>query len=193
MGYDGQTPSQTLGPYFVIALTADNVMAPDSADPATRLTLEGRVLDGDGDPIEDALVEIWQANAHGRYRHPADRREDAPLHEDFSGYGRCPTAHDTGAWSFETLRPGPVPDADGAWQAPHVSVVVQARGMLNPVFTRLYLSDEAEANASDRVLAAVPADRRHTLIAERDEVAVVPTYRWDIRIQGPDETVFLDF
>jgi protocatechuate 3,4-dioxygenase, alpha subunit len=193
MGYDGQTPSQTLGPYFAIALTADNVMAPHSADPATRLTLEGRVLDGDGNPIEDALVELWQANAHGRYRHPVDQREDAPLDGDFTGYGRCPTAHATGEWSFETIRPGPVPDADGGWQAPHVSVVVQARGMLNPVFTRLYLSDETEANAADRVLAAVPADRRHTLIAERDEAAGVPTYRKDIRIQGADETVFLDF
>jgi protocatechuate 3,4-dioxygenase alpha subunit len=190
-----QTPSQTVGPYFSMRLSGEgeNVLtAPETV--GERIRIEGRVLDGDRKHIEDALVELWQADAAGRYHHPADDRADVPLDEAFNGFGRCASDFQTGAYSFLTIKPGPVPHPDGGLQAPHISVTIQARGMLNPTFTRLYFADEAAANATDPVLQSVPDARRSTLIAERVEgtESSVPTYRFDIRYQGNDETVFFD-
>jgi len=186
-----QTPSQTVGPYFHLELGKEggNVLAGEGAR-GQRIRIEGRVLDGDRQPIGDALVEVWQANAAGRYRHPLDGRADLPLDPEFSGFGRATTDTSTGAYWFETVKPGAVPHPSGVAQAPHINVIVQARGVLNPCFTRIYFADEAEANATDPVLGAVPADRRGTLIAERLGDG---TYRFNIRFQGDDETVFLDF
>ncbi len=189
----GRTPSQTVGPYFTMRLAGegDNVIVtPETI--GRRIKIEGRIYDGDRRPIEDALIEIWQANAAGRYRHPHDRRVDAPIDEAFSGFGRCAVDFHDGSYSFLTVEPGPVPHPDGSWQAPHVSLVVQARGMLRPVFTRMYFADEDAANATDPVLALVPPERRSTLIGVVVDTAAIPTYRFDIRFQGADETVFLD-
>jgi protocatechuate 3,4-dioxygenase, alpha subunit len=190
----GQTPSQTVGPYFTMRLSGEggNVLTtPETV--GERIRIEGRVLDGDRHHIEDALVELWQADNAGRYHHDADDRTDVPLDPCFVGFGRCASDFQTGAYSFLTIKPGPVPHPDGGMQAPHVSLTIQARGMLNPTFTRVYFADEA-ANAVDPVLQSVPEARRATLIAERVESSdsSVPTYRFDIRYQGDDETVFFD-
>lgn len=193
MGARGQTPSQTVGPYFSMILAHDDdgeVMA-SSTTPGERLRVVGRLLDGERAPIEDGLVEVWQANAAGRYRHPLDTRDEVALDGGFTGFGRSRTRFETGAFRFETIRPGAVPGPDGGWQAPHLNVIVQARGMLNPSFTRLYFPDE-DANATDPVLAAVPARRRASMVAVQEESCDVPTFRFDIRFQGDDETVFLD-
>ena len=190
----GETPSQTVGPYFSMALgrQGDEVLAPPGT-PGRRIRLVGVVLDGDRAPIEDALLEVWQANSAGRYRHPLDDREDVPLHDGFLGFGRSGTRFEDGTYAVETVKPGRVPHPDGSLQAPHLNVVVQARGMLNPTFTRCWFDDEADANAEDAVLAQIPVERRATVIARRvDDVDGLPTYRFDIRYQGPDETVFLD-
>jgi protocatechuate 3,4-dioxygenase, alpha subunit len=171
----------------------DNVLTtPESV--GERIRIEGRVLDGDRQHIEDALIELWQADSAGRYHHPADDRADIPLDRGFNGFGRCASDFKTGAYSFLTIKPGPVPHPDGGMQAPHLSLTIQARGMLNPTFTRVYFDDEPGANAADAVLQTVPAVRRSTLIAERveSEDSSVPTYRFDIRYQGDDETVFFD-
>ena len=191
-GTFGQTPSQTVGPYFTLRLyrEGEEILVPPDY-PGEHIVIEGKVLDGDRNHIEDALLEIWQANPAGRYRHPDDTR-DLPLDDGFTGFGRAVSDFETGEYRFETVKPGPVPDAEGAFQAPHISLIVQGRGMLNPVFTRIYFSDETEANASDPVLARVPQDRRHTLIAQRDETPGGIVYRLDIHMQGPDETVFFD-
>lgn len=191
----GQTPSQTVGPYFSMRLgrEGDNVLAGPGVS-GERIRIEGRVLDGERNHVEDALVEIWQANGGGRYRHPDDPRTEVRLDQGFTGFGRAATDFTTGLYWFETIKPGPVPDPEGEPQAPHVNVIVQARGMLNPSFTRLYFSDEAAANATDYLLRSVPAARRPTLIAQRiDETAAPRRYRFDIRFQGDDETVFFDF
>jgi protocatechuate 3,4-dioxygenase, alpha subunit len=190
-----QTPSQTVGPYFTMRLSGegDNVLTtPDTI--GQRIRIEGRVLDGDRNHIEDALIELWQADSAGRYHHPTDDRTAIPLDPAFNGFGRCASDFKTGAYSFLTIKPGPVPHPEGGMQAPHVSVTVQARGMLNPTFTRIYFDDEAGGNAADPVLQSVPEARRSTLIAERidGEDSSVPTYRFDIRYQGDDETVFFD-
>lgn len=185
-----QTPSQTVGPYFSMRLAAEgeNVLttSPD------RIVVEGRVLDGDGNHIEDALLEIWQAAPSGRYHHPDDER-DLPLEEGFTGFGRAASSFETGEFRFVTLKPGPVPDAEGSFQAPHISLIVQGRGMLNAVFTRIYFSDEEGSNADDLILRRVPQSRRHTLVAQLEEGSDPPVYRFDIRMQGDDETVFFDF
>lgn len=188
----GPTPSQTAGPYYSMRLggVGQNVLA----GPGERIRIEGRVLDGDGNHIEDALIETWQANAGGRYRHPDDIRDEIPLDEGFTGFGRVETAFDTGEFWLETIKPGAVPDAEGESQAPHISVILQARGMLNPLFTRIYFADEAAANERDPVLSVVPEARRGALIAELVEGSVDPKlYRFDVLLQGDDETVFFDF
>lgn len=185
----GQTPSQTVGPFFGMKLKTSNVLA-GGATSGQRIRIEGVVWDGDRHPIEDALIEIWQANSHGRYRHPADRR-DLPLDEGFTGFGRAESEPGTGAYRFETIKPGRVPDARGRLQAPHISMVVFARGMLNHSFTRMYFADE-EANRDDPVLARVAPERRLTLLARRIEAGPPPVYRFDVRFQGDDETVFFD-
>jgi len=191
----GQTPSQTVGPYFTMRLSAEgeNVLTtPETL--GERIRIEGQVLDGDRKHIEDALIELWQADSAGRYHHPSDGRDDVAPDPAFSGFGRCASDFQTGTYSFLTVKPGPVPHPNGVTQAPHISITVQARGMLNPTFTRVYFDDEAAANAADPVLQSVPEDRRSTLIAERqlDTDSPVPTFRFDIRYQGDDETVFFD-
>jgi protocatechuate 3,4-dioxygenase alpha subunit len=192
----GQTPSQTVGPYFTMRLTGEgeNVLTTPEAL-GERIRIEGRVLDGDRKHIEDALVELWQADSAGRYHHPADDRTDAPLDPAFNGFGRCASDFQTGDYFFLTVKPGPVPHPDGGMQAPHISLTIQARGMLDPTFTRVYFEDEPAANAEDPVLQSVPEGRRSTLIAALAESgdSSVPTYRFDIRYQGDDETVFFDF
>lgn len=193
-GLLGQTPSQTVGPYFGMRLggQGQNVLVtPDT--PGERIRIEGRVLDGDRAHIEDALIELWQPNTAGRYRHPDDARDEIGLGDGFTGFGRATSDFQTGRYWFETVRPGRVPAPAGGSQAPHVSLIIQARGMLLPSFTRVYFADETEANAEDPVLQTVPADRRSTLIADRVGGADPATYRFDIVFQGDDETVFLDF
>lgn len=190
----GPTPSQTVGPYYSLRLGAEgeNVLAPPGAP--GRIRIEGRVFDGDGNHIEDAIIEVWQANAGGRYRHADDTRDDIPIDEGFTGFGRAQTGFGTGDYWVETVKPGPVPDPEGEPQAPHINVIIQGRGMLMPSYTRIYFSDEAAANDRDMILASVPAERRSTLVAECvDAEADPPVYRFDIRFQGDDETVFFDF
>ena len=192
----GQTPSQTIGPFFSSALLGRGRDTP--APPGvrgTRIRVEGRVLDGAGDPVSDAMIEVWQANADGRYDHPSDRREDAEVHGDFHGFARLGT--DTaGRFRLETVKPGPVPGRGNARQAPHLNLVVFARGLLDHLCTRAYFSDEPEANAADPVLAAVDPPRRDTLIAVLEGARQAPlplVYRFDIRLQGGGETVFFEF
>jgi len=145
------------------------------------------VFDGDGAVIPDAMLEIWQADAQGRYANPRDTR--ALPNAAFKGFGRC-GAGANGEFSFDTVKPGIVPDPDGKPQAPHILLAVFARGMLLHLYTRIYFDDEADRNAADPILALVPAERRETLIARRD--AGGATYRFDIHLQGDNETVFFD-
>ena len=189
-----QTPSQTVGPYFAYGLApeqygyqqnltsiAGSQMA-DSETEGEHIRVEGQVFDGGGNSISDALVEIWQADAMGRYAHPADPRGS---NSTFKGFGRCGTGTDPrNRFWFDTVRPGKV----AAEQAPHLNVIVSMRGMLLHAFTRIYFPDEP-ANATDKVLNAVPAERRGTLIATRQGSNV---YRFDIHMQGDNETVFFD-
>ncbi|MCI0426346.1 MAG: protocatechuate 3,4-dioxygenase subunit alpha, partial [Actinobacteria bacterium] len=164
-----------------------------SRDPgAEAVVITGRVLDGERRHIEDALLEVWQANPAGRYHHPDDIR-DLPLDPAFTGFARAVTDPVTGLYRFETIKPGRVPDPEGALQAPHIALIVQARGMLNPVFTRIYFSDEMEANEDDLLLRATPSPRRATLVASLVEGTTPKVYEFDVRFQGEDETVFLDF
>ena len=194
-----QTASQTIGPFFHYALTPEAYGRPGIAGgvlaagdtPGERVRVAGRVLDGAGQPMPDALVEIWQANAAGRYNHPADDREEAALDPGFRGFGRLNTDSD-GAFSFETVKPGPVPGRGNTLQAPHINLILFARGMVNHAFTRIYFSDEAGANGTDPVLSAVEPGRRATLIAARRETAGNVVYRFDIHLQGAAETVFFD-
>jgi protocatechuate 3,4-dioxygenase, alpha subunit len=177
------TPSQTVGPFFAFALPYEGggrVVDPTDPD-AVRIT--GVVLDGGGEPVEDALIEIWQANRFGRYRHPEDRREELPLEDRFTGFGRCPTDAD-GRYEFVTVKPGAVPP-----HAPHINVTVLGRGLLKQLVTRIYFPDEAEANRADPLLASIadPAVRS-TLFARRDDRGLV----FDIHLQGDRETAFLD-
>jgi protocatechuate 3,4-dioxygenase, alpha subunit len=186
-----QTPSQTVGPFYAIGLTRKpmNVMATEAMQ-GQRIRIEGQVFDGDGVPIPDVMVEIWQANAYGRYNHPDDKQEK-PLDPTFSGWGRSGTDEKC-FYSFETIKPGPVPGNDGAVQAPHVNVCVFARGMLVHAYTRMYFADEA-ANAHDPVLNSIKnKKRRETLIAIPGMDNGKTVYRFDIRLQGENETVFFD-
>jgi protocatechuate 3,4-dioxygenase, alpha subunit len=186
-----QTPSQTVGPFFGIGLCrprqSQNVLA-DELTAGVHIRIEGTVFDGAGQPVPDALVEIWQANAHGRYRHPLDAGP-APLDPHFSGFGRCPTDA-SGGFSFETARPGTIHDEDGRRHAPHVNVTVFARGMLVHAFTRMYFADEPLD--ADPVLGLVDLSRRDTLVAARANDGGRAVYRWDIHLQGERETVFFD-
>jgi protocatechuate 3,4-dioxygenase alpha subunit len=188
----GETPSQTVGPFFSIGLSGEgeNVLVSDGVK-GDHIRLVGRVLDGGGQPVGDALIELWQANAVGRYRHPDDTRDELELERAFTGFGRAATAFETGEYWFETIKPGPVPDPEGEMQAPHLNLIVQARGMLNPLFTRVYFPDEEMANQSDLVLGMIPKGRRDTLVAVAEN-GDPPVYRFDIRLQGEGETVFLD-
>jgi protocatechuate 3,4-dioxygenase, alpha subunit len=182
------TGSQTVGPYLHIGLTwlTTTDLAGEEVG-GTRITLQGRIFDVDGAPIDDALIEIWQANAHGRYAHPDDTR-DLPLEAGFKGFGRVATGPG-GEFRFTTIKPGPVPGADGAMQAPHINVTIFMRGMLRQLKTRVYFPDEA-ANANDPVLSLVPPARRETLIARSPGDGVL---EWNVVVQGAAETVFLEY
>jgi protocatechuate 3,4-dioxygenase alpha subunit len=180
------TPSQTVGPFFAFALPWPD--GPHAADPDTEgaIRISGRVLDGEGAPVPDALIETWQADPDGRFDHPDDPRGPA-RRPGFRGFARCGTDGD-GRYEIVTLKPGPVPAPDGAPQAPHVAVTVLARGLLTRLVTRIYFPEEPEANAADPVLRSLPDDAaRATLVAARDGEG----YRFDIRLQGADETAFL--
>ncbi|MGH2597892.1 MAG: protocatechuate 3,4-dioxygenase subunit alpha [Dehalococcoidia bacterium] len=186
------TASQTVGPFFSPCLLREDARCNMLVQPNTtgeRIRIEGRVLDGDGAPVPDALVEIWQANANGRYNHPADQGS-APLDPAFTGFGRSGTEEEGRYW-FETVKPGTVRFDDGIQQAPHIIVTVFARGLLNHAVTRLYFADEPSTD-TDPVLQRVPADRRHTLVAEPAQVAGRTAYRFDIVLQGAGETVFFN-
>jgi protocatechuate 3,4-dioxygenase, alpha subunit len=186
-----QTPSQTVGPFYAIGLTRKSmdIMANESTQ-GQRIRIEGQVCDGDGVAIPDVMVEIWQANAYGRYNHPDDKQEK-PLDATFIGWGRSGTDQNC-FYSFETIKPGPVPGIDNAVQAPHVNVCVFARGMLVHAYTRMYFADEP-ANANDPVLNSIKnKKRRQTLIAAPGMESAKTVYRFDIRLQGENETVFFD-
>ena len=184
-----QTPSQTVGPFFHYALPYEaGPYLVSEKTAGERITLEGRVTDGDGQPVTDALIEIWQANGAGRYNHPEDE-QDKPLDEAFGGFGRAPT-DEQGMFRFYTVKPGSVPGLHNELQAPHVNICILARGVLKRIATRLYFADEPEMNRVDPVLNLVPEARRKTLIAERDSDK--PVYRLNISLQGENETVFFD-
>jgi protocatechuate 3,4-dioxygenase, alpha subunit len=187
----GLTSSQTVGPFFHEALLRDGQST--LVKPATQgehIAIEGIVTDGAGVPIADAMIEIWQANAAGRYDHPADT-QDKPTDPAFHGFGRAGTDQ-AGKYRFETIRPGAVPGRGNSLQAPHIAVTIFTRGLLLHLVTRLYFADEP-LNDGDPVLALVPDEAgRRTLIATPVAGASIPTYRFDIRLQGDDETVFFE-
>jgi protocatechuate 3,4-dioxygenase alpha subunit len=190
-----RTPSQTVGPYLHLGLTPGmsglrEIFGATVADPGltgTHIRIEGRVLDGEGSVVPDALIETWQADGEGRYAHPAGERP--PASNSFRGFGRCPTAKD-GTFHIATVKPGRVAGPNGAMQAPHINVSVLARGVLKRLFTRIYFAGDP-ANADDPILALVPADRRDTLLAKPDPKNP-GVYRFDIRLRGEGETVFFD-
>lgn len=183
----GQTPSQTVGPFFKNALIRrEFATLVNQHTRGERVVIEGFVLDGERAPVGDAMLEIWQANAEGRYDHPADTQEKL-LDPNFYGFGRIGTAED-GSFRIVTIKPGPVPGAGGRLQAPHISVSVFARGLLKRLVTRIYFPGEP-LNASDPVLNAVPPARRDTLVARPAADGVL---RFDVILQGADETVFFD-
>jgi protocatechuate 3,4-dioxygenase alpha subunit len=183
------TTSQTVGPFFKIGfqwLYRDNLVGEGVS--GERVTIQGRVFDGDGVPVPDAIVEIWQANAHGKYAHPEDT-QDKPLEPGFNGYGRVPVSSD-GLFRFATIKPGMVPGPDDNEQAPHLAVSLFMRGVLRRLVTRMYFPDEPR-NATDFILNLVEPARRPTLIAKK--TAGAPgMLEWNIVLQGLDETVFFD-
>ena len=202
--YLKELPSQTAGPYVHIGLIPhqagfdifeknfSNVLAgPDTN--GERIVIEGRIFDGIGSVTKDILVEIWQANAAGKYNHPADQ-QDKPLDPSFRGWGRTGTDFETGLYTFETVKPGPVVGRKGRKpMAPHVNVWLAARGINIGLSTRMYFSDEEAANADDPVLNIIDAPaRRQTLIAQRGERDGKVVYTFDIHLQGERETAFFD-
>jgi protocatechuate 3,4-dioxygenase, alpha subunit len=203
--YLKETPSQTAGPYVHIGLIPhqagfdifENNFSNVLVGPETqgeRIRIEGRIFDGSGSVTKDILVEIWQANAAGRYDHPADRQEDKPLDPSFRGWGRTGTNFETGVYTFETIKPGRVAGRHGRKpMAPHVNIWLAARGINIGLNTRLYFADEADANAEDPVFNMIePAVRRETLLARREERDGAVVYTFDIRLQGERETIFFD-
>ncbi|WP_420339633.1 protocatechuate 3,4-dioxygenase subunit alpha [Roseibium sp.] len=201
LDYLKETPSQTAGPYVHIGLAPGAAgfdiyaqeLGHDIAGPnakGERIRIEGRVIDGMGSPIKDVLLEAWQANADGIYAHPEHRGE---VEDGFRGWGRVIPDFDTGYWTYETVKPGAVTDLNGRQLAPHISLWIVARGINVGLQTRLYFSDETSANAADPVLNLIEWERRRaTLIAERTDSDGTPVYRFDIKLQGEDETVFFD-
>ena len=181
------TPSQTIGPFYHFALPfsgGEHLVDPGDPD-AVRIA--GTVYDGAGEPVTDAMVEVWQANRSGRYAHPEDDRDDLPLEEGFTGFGRCPTDGD-GRYEFVTVKPGVVPGPDGRPQAPHIDVLIFARGLLRQLVTRIYFPDEEAANASDPLLASIEDPARSTLVARQLDGAL----EFDIHLQGENQTAFFD-
>ena len=186
------TPSQTVGPFFHLGLAH-----PERADlgveyPAgERIRIEGRVIDGDGAPVPDALIELWQANAAGRYNHPDDQQTDKPLDPRFRGFGRVATDAD-GRFRVVTIKPGPVPGRGNALQAPHINIALFARGLLKHLYTRIYFADEA-ANAGAPLLSSIEDEAaRRSLLARPDAGTTPALYHFDIVLQGDKETAFLD-
>lgn len=190
----GITPSQTVGPYFKYGLTpgddyawsdafGNDLVTPDAT--GERIHIVGTVFDGDGKVVVDSMLEIWQADAHGRFANTQDER--AVPNTTFKGFGRCGTDN-VGGFSFHTIKPGAVPGPNGKLQAPHISLAVFARGMTQQAMTRIYFDGEA-ANTGDPILALVPRERRETLIAKREGKNV---YRFDVHLQGDEETVCFD-
>lgn len=204
LGYLKETASQTAGPYVHVGLIPkqagfaifDTDFGANLVGPKTRgerIIIEGRVIDGAGELVRDALIELWQANSVGRYNHPDDRQDDKALDPDFRGWGRAGTDFETGLYRFETIKPGAVPGREGKLQAPHASLWIVSRGINIGLQTRLYFSDETEANAADPVLNAVAMrERRKTLIAEKSSRDTQTVYTFDIVLQGENETVFFD-
>ena len=200
-----ETPSQTAGPYVHIGLIPhqagfdifetdfSNVLV-SAETKGERIRIEGRIFDGSGSPARDVLVEIWQANAAGRYAHAADRQEGKPLDPAFRGWGRTGTDFKTGLYTFETIKPGPVAGRHGHKpMAPHVNLWLAARGLNIGLSTRMYFSDEEEANRVDPVLNIIEQPARcETLIARREERGGEVVYVFDIHLQGDRETVFFD-
>jgi protocatechuate 3,4-dioxygenase, alpha subunit len=181
------TTSQTVGPYLHIGLTwlnVDNLAGPGVT--GERVTIEGRVLDGDEMPVTDGMIETWQANAHGKYAHPDDTQEK-PLESGFTGFGRVPT-DEKGAFRLTTIKPGRVPGPDGSLQAPHLVITVFMRGLLKHLVTRMYFPDEP-SNADDPILRLVEPTRRATLLARKVADGVL---EWNVVLQGDGETVFFD-
>jgi protocatechuate 3,4-dioxygenase alpha subunit len=179
-----------VGPFFSIGLSWLNrdALAPAGVT-GDRVTVAGQVRDGDGAPVPDAVLEIWQANAHGKYAHPEDT-QDKPIEPAFSGYGRIPTDAE-GRFRFSSIRPGAVPGPDGKPQAPHLEVSVFTRGLLTRLVTRMYFPDEP-LNEEDFVLGLVEAGRRGTLVARRAEPGPAGALAWDVVLQGSGETVFFE-
>ena len=180
--------SQTVGPYLHIGLnwlTTRDIAGKGVA--GERVAIQGRLLDGNGNGVNDGLIEIWQANAAGKYAHPEDRQKK-PLEKGWRGFGRIPTDA-TGGFGFRTIKPGRVPGLDGRLQAPHITVTIFMRGLLKQLQTRVYFPDDP-ANADDAVLNLVPAERRGTLIASRRGDGAL---EWNVVLQGKNETVFFDF
>jgi len=203
LSYLKETASQTAGPYVHIGLIPHMagfdifeknfghvLVGPNTK--GERITLEGHVLDGTGTPLRDVLLEIWQANAAGRYNHPADRSA-AAIEEDFRGWGRAGSDFESGLISFETVKPGATTDKAGRRCAPHINVWIVARGINIGLNTRIYFSDEEAANAADPVLNLIEQPvRRSTLMAKRSERGGKVVYAFTINLQGQDETVFFD-
>ncbi len=201
--YLKETASQTAGPYVHIGLAPkqagfdifEHNFGSALAGPKTkgeRIRVEGRVIDGSGTPLRDVLIEIWQANAAGKYNHPADLQKK-PIDRTFRGWGRGCSDFKTGVWAFDTIKPGSVMGRNNRPMAPHISFWIVARGINVGLSTRMYFSDESAANAKDPVLNLIEWEvRRKTLIATREERNGQVVYRFDINIQGPDETVFFD-
>jgi len=183
-------PSQTVGPFFHLGLTGNTKLGCLAAPEAKgeRIRLRFRLLDGSGAPVPDGMIELWQADASGKYQHPADSQEKEP-DPAFCGFGRLATDAE-GACTFETVRPGRTPDGRGGCQASHINVSVFARGLLARVCTRVYFEGDP-ALVEDPVLALVPEDRRQTLIA-RPDLASPGCWSFDVRLQGERETVFFD-
>ena len=201
LNYLKETPSQTAGPYVHIGLAPGAAgfdiykqeLGWDIAGPnakGERIRVEGVVIDGTGSPIKDVLLEAWQANADGIYAHPEHPGE---VEDGFRGWGRVITDFETGEWAFDTVKPGSVPGRSGTRMAPHINLWIVARGINVGLNTRVYFDDEAEANAVDPVINLIEWERRRaTLIAKRSEQGGQVVYRFDIQLQGQDETVFFD-
>ncbi|MFY0659882.1 MAG: protocatechuate 3,4-dioxygenase subunit alpha [Shimia sp.] len=201
LNYLKETPSQTAGPYVHIGLAPgaagfdiyERELGWDIAGPnakGERIRIEGLVIDGTGSPVKDVMLEAWQANADGIYPHPEHVGE---TEEGFKGWGRVITDFGTGEWSFDTIKPGRAIGRNGQLMAPHISLWIVARGINVGLNTRLYFDDEEEANATDPVLNVIEwENRRATLIAKREMRDAVPVYRFDITLQGENETVFFD-
>ena len=185
------TPSQTVGPFFHLGMAQPEWADLTAGNPeGERIVIEGRVIDGDGAPVPDACVEVWQANAAGRYNHPDDTQTDKPLDPKFHGFGRAATDAE-GRFRLTTIRPGPVPGRGNALQAPHINVALFARGLLKHLYTRIYFADEPR-NAADPLLSSIEDGKLRGTLLARPEGGSPKRYRFDIVMQGENETAFLD-